>query len=217
MNRSITVKGVGKAAVKPDLIELNMNIAARREEYQHTMNAAAKQLRELQAALQDAGFEQKDLKTLNFGIDAEYIDQVDKQKRHTRVFAGYVCSHQLRLAFGYDIKRLGEALAALSRCPDPPEFSIRFTVSDTDAVGAELLKNAAVNARAKALILAEAAGVRLGSLLSIDHSWSELNIYSPSRYQGDYLMAANTMGRMEIEPEDIKASDTVTFVWEIGE
>jgi len=217
MNRTITVKGVGKAAVKPNLIELNMDLNARREEYQHTMNAAAKQLRELQAALKDISFEQKDLKTLSFSVDTVYDEQVDKQGRSTRVFAGYVCSHQLRLAFGYDIKRLGEALAALARCPAPPEFSIRFTLSDADTVGAQLLKNAAENAKAKALVLAEAAGVKLGTLLSIDYSWAEIDVYSPTRYERNYLMAARSMESMEIEPEDIKASDTVTFVWAIGE
>ena len=53
---------------------------------------------------------------------------------------------------------------------------------------------------------------------SIDYNWGELHLYSPTRYEmeADCLMkisAAPTA--MDIEPDDIDVSDSVTFVWEI--
>lgn len=52
----------------------------------------------------------------------------------------------------------------------------------------------------------------------IDYNWGELHLYSPTRYEmeADCLMkisAAPTA--MDIEPDDIDVSDSVTFVWEI--
>lgn len=52
----------------------------------------------------------------------------------------------------------------------------------------------------------------------IDYNWGELHLYSPTRYEmeDDCLMkisAAPTA--MDIEPDDIDVSDSVTFVWEI--
>lgn len=52
----------------------------------------------------------------------------------------------------------------------------------------------------------------------IDYNWGELHLYSPTRYEmeADCLMkisAAPTT--MDIEPDDIDVSDSVTFVWEI--
>lgn len=70
----------------------------------------------------------------------------------------------------------------------------------------------------KAEILTKASGVTLGELVSIDYNWGELHLYSPTRYEmeDDCLMkisAAPTA--MDIEPDDIDVSDSVTFVWEI--
>lgn len=52
----------------------------------------------------------------------------------------------------------------------------------------------------------------------IDYNWGELHLYAPTRYEmeADCLMkisAAPTA--MDIEPDDIDVSDSVTFVWEI--
>ena len=83
-----------------------------------------------------------------------------------------------------------------------------------------LRESACANAKAKAKaeILTKASGVTLGELVSIDYNWGELHLYSPTRYEmeADCLMkisAAPTA--MDIEPDDIDVSDSVTFVWEI--
>lgn len=95
---------------------------------------------------------------------------------------------------------------------------MRFTVKDKDAVSTALLESACVNAKAKAEILARASGVTLGSLVSIDYSWGELHLYSPTRYEMEERcmpMPCATTHDFEIEPDDIDVSDSVTFVWEI--
>ena len=81
-----------------------------------------------------------------------------------------------------------------------------------------LLESACVNAKAKAEILARASGVTLGSLVSIDYSWGELHLYSPTRYEMEERcmpMPCATTHDFEIELDDIDVSDSVTFVWEI--
>ena len=94
---------------------------------------------------------------------------------------------------------------------------MQFTVKDKGAVDAALLQSACANAKAKAEILTKASGVTLGELVSIDYNWGELHLYSPTHYEmeADCLMkicAAPTA--MDIEPDDIDISDSVTFVWE---
>ena len=81
-----------------------------------------------------------------------------------------------------------------------------------------LIKKAVADSRKKAEILAEAAGVRLGPIASINYSWSSLELVS-NRMSMDAvpLMAAKTAApAMNIEPEDIDVSDTVTVIWSIG-
>lgn len=74
------------------------------------------------------------------------------------------------------------------------------------------------NAKAKAEILTKASGVTLGELVSIDYNWGELHLYSPTRYEIDppcMARASATPTAMDIEPDDIDVTDSVTFVWEI--
>lgn len=52
----------------------------------------------------------------------------------------------------------------------------------------------------------------------IDYNWGELHLYAPTRYEmeADCLMKISVAPTaMDIEPDDIDVSDSVTFVWEI--
>ena len=113
------------------------------------------------------------------------------------------------------MKVLSRTIYAVAKCEATPEFSIKFSVKDKNAVSDQLLINAAENARNKADILARASGVRLGELISIDYSWGELHLYSQTEYDVLYDAAPMLSESINIEPEDINVKDTVTFVWEI--
>ena len=70
----------------------------------------------------------------------------------------------------------------------------------------------------KAEILCQASGAKLGELISIDYSWGEINVYSDTGYgvERSCMMKADAcLSDIDIEPDDVKVKDTVTFVWEI--
>lgn len=74
------------------------------------------------------------------------------------------------------------------------------------------------DSKEKAKVLAEAAGVTLGDIVTIDYSWGELEIVSRP-VERCMMSAANgavDSYAMDIEPDDIDVTDTVTVVWEIG-
>lgn len=219
MPRTITVKGSGRATAKPDTAVIAMTLETRAMNYDKAMDDAAAAIDSLTRALTDAGFAKDAVKTTDFDVRADYRDEKDFSGSYRRVFRGYVVSHELKIEFPFDTKRLSRALAALAACRACPELSVAFMVKDAAAVGAEVLRSAAANARAKAEILCAAAGVTLGTLLSIDYSWGEVNLYSHTRYSPAPLCApGGTQGAapVDIQPDDVDVTDTVTFVWEIG-
>ncbi len=218
MSKVITVKGVGRASVRPDLVQISMSLYSRDEIYEAAMELAAKQIEQLTEALCAAGFEKKDLKTTDFDVDSVYRTVKDVAGNSTRVFDGYRVKHELRLSFDFDSKKLGAALSAVAGCLSNPDLKIRFTVKDPTAVSDAILRSAAENAKRKAEILCEALGAKLGELRNIDYSWREIDIYSHTEYEyGECLAAPAPMAAPDIEPEDISASDTATFEWEIEE
>ena len=218
MPRTITVKGMGNVKTSPDYIVISLSLEAQNKDYDETMELAAKRIDYLNTSLEEIGFEKKAVKTTNFNVHTDYNNVKDKNGNYKRVFDGYVCSHNLKVEFDFDTKRLAQTLSAISKCLAKPELTIRFTVKDPSAINKELLKSATINAKAKAEILCEASNVELGSLLSIDYNWGELNIYSHTDYslaEDCMAMPMAKMSAIEIEPDDIDVSDTATFVWEI--
>lgn len=217
MDKTITVKGVGTASVKPDYIIITLNIASKKKEYQRSVDSANERIELLQKAIVSSGFVKEDLKTLSFSVNSSYESETDKNGRYHNVFAGYVCRYTLKLSFDMDAKRLAETLTAISASGADAEFSIQFSIKNPEIISEELLKSAAENARQKAEILCAASGVKLGALLNINYNWTDVNIFSPSAYtmERNIVPTLAKASVPEFEPENIKSRDSAAFVWEI--
>ena len=219
MNRIITVKGVGSASVRPDYITVAMTVESLRKDYNESMENAAERIEKLRSAVVRSGYAKEDLKTISFNVDTRYESVHDRQGNYKREFAGYAVTYRLKLSFDMDSKQLAKVIGAISESGAAPELSIAFTVKNPAKVSKALLISATENARAKAEVLCKASGSELGQLLSIDYNWGELNVISRTHYAMEDsiqpLMARSNLSAPEIEPDDIDASDTVTFVWEI--
>lgn len=214
--RTITVKGVGKASVKPDLTVVTVTLDALKADSAASMELAENQSTALKAALGKCGIAISEIKTTDFNVSVVNKSERDQYGNYTPVFVGIRCRHALRVAFDFDMARLGSVLSALATCDAEPEYEVRFTVKDKTAVSAALLENAAGDAKARAEILARASGVKLGKLLNIDYNFRELDANSPTRFAACELSAMDGAARsMNITPDDVNVSDTVAFTWEI--
>ena len=218
MERTITVRGVGKLSLKPDLIEVSLILEAKDTDYAAAMDKAGERLNAMRGALCGIGFGREDLKSTYFNVRTEYDSVRDERGVYRQVFAGFVCEHHLLLRFGFDTEVLSKVLAALSECESEPNISVSFTVKDKEAVKDALLTSAAVSAKGRAEVLAAASGVKLGSLVTIDYGWAEPNFISPTRLAVNAKMrasveSADAMGG--VSPENIELSENVTFVWQI--
>ncbi|MDR2656074.1 MAG: SIMPL domain-containing protein [Oscillospiraceae bacterium] len=215
--RFITVTGTGKAISTPDLIIISLNLVSVGPEYESAMEKAANEIKTLRNAIVSAGHDGKALKTANFDINTEYESYQDERNNWKQKFAGYRCKHSLSLEFDFSMETLGRTLAAIASCGASPEFHISFSVKDKGAVSARLAENAVADAAQKAALLAKAAGVSLGNIQSINYnSRGELRPLSETKfeYAQPKLMKSASID-INIKPEDIENSDTVTVVWEI--
>lgn len=217
MARTITVKGIGRASARPDLVVLSMTLECKHKDYDKAMEMAADYIQHLNDTLGAVGFEKGSAKTTNFNVRADYDRIKDRNGNYTSVFSGYEVTQNLKLSFDFNMDRLSQALSAIARCLSHPQLSIAFTVKDATAINEEMLRSATANARRKAEILCEASGVTMGDLVAIDYNWGELDIYSHTRFDCCEEAMAPMMAAkaIDIDPDDIDVSDTATFVWEI--
>lgn len=217
-NRRIHIKGIGRAEQAPDLVVLSLSLTAQNEEYSAAMKIGSQQVEMLREAIVEAGFEAEDLKTVNFDVRALYENEEYRDgnsKRYRQIFVGFECRHDLRLTFDMSNYKLHSAVDTIAKCLSQPKVSVAFTIKDTEAFADKILKSAARDAKRKAKILCTAAGVTLGKLINIDYSRDEINARQEVRFENQAVLGASTDTAFNFQPEDVKATDTVDFLWEI--
>ena len=223
MKKIIRVTGKGQISVPPDRIRLLFELEECKDTYREAIKASKESVDELRKIFEKLGFDVKELKTTNFEINSVFETEKVKKDEYKQVFKGYKYSHVLKIEFDLDHDLLGKILDNVSRCECHPEFDISYTIKDKEAVKNKLLEKAVKDSRVKAEVLAKAAEMNLDELVSIDYSWGEIELTS-SPYgklmdglrcndsEEDYYLDD---APMQLEPDDIKASDTVTVVWKL--
>lgn len=215
--KTIRVTGIGSVSVKPDTTSLRITFGGIYKDYEETVRQSAEKTKILREAIEKSGLPGEALKTKDFSIESEYESYRDYNNDYKKRFLGYKFYHRTQIQFPKDNKMLGRILYELSLCSVKVEFSIDYTVKDKDAVKKEVIKRAVENSREKAEIMAIAAGVSLGEVQSIDYSWGEIDIRtSPvDKLEVRKSYALEPSYDIDIEPDDIDLTDTVTMVWEI--
>ena len=218
--RTVRVTGKGQIKVHPDMTRITMTLQGLDWDYSETLRRSSEDTEELKSVLEPFGFRPSDLKTLRFDIDTEHESYREEDTWKQR-FIGYKFEHVVKVEFESDNDRLGKLLYALAHCTLQPEFRISYFVKDPESSKNELLGKAVADAKEKASVLTAAAGVVLKDIQSIDYSWEEINFeYQPmgkAMLMDSSLMEDASADRydMNLEPDDIEVSDTVTVIWEI--
>lgn len=221
-NRTLKVTGKGKLAVKPDLTRVLLTVEGTNKNYDFALSKATQATEGLKQLFAALGFCEGALKTTSFDINTEYENYLDdKTSTWKNKFKGYKYVLGLKVEFDVNNELLGKVLYGLSKDASKPEFRILYTVKDKEACRNELLCKAVEDSKAKAEALSKASGVKLGEIVNIDYSWSEIDIYSePMSRNGEMRlckeasMTADSYS-INIETDDIELTDTVTVIWEI--
>lgn len=213
------ITGKGKVSVKPDIIRLNMTMEESYKEYEVTLRQSSETTKILKELFVSLGFKNDDLKTRSFDINTKYESYKAKDQSWKKRLIGYTYTLHMLIEFDADNKKLGEILYALAHSVITPEISIEYTVSDLEKHKDKLLKNAIEDSKHKAEVLANAADVELGDIVSIDYSWGEISFVSEPIQNFAFASAEKTMGSpgydIDIEADDIDVTDTVTVIWNI--
>ena len=219
---TIRVTGKGMLRLKPDVTRITITLTGCYKEYAESLKRSSEDTESLKDVIAGLGFEKTDLKTLMFNVQTRTESYQTKDHEWKERFVGYEFRHMLKLDFPSDNERLGKILYALAHAKVKPELQFSYTVKDPEASKNALLAAAMEDAKAKAAILAGASGVKLGDVLRIDYSFAQIDF--TCRPMNGNLMMAKAYGAvdecarsydMDIEPDDIEVSDTVTVVWKL--
>ncbi len=221
MERTIRVTGTGRISVKPNTTIINLNFDNVLPTYDAALKSSAEDVAIVKDALVRAGLSRDSLKTINFDINTHYESYRDEKGNYKSRFDGYQYRQSLRFKFPIDNKTLGKVLYQLGQLDVNPEFSIYYSIEDTESIKNELLGNAIADAKKKAEVIANASGVVLEEILEINYNWIDVEFRTrPYSLHDKVMMCKSTPDvngayDIDIEPNDIDKTDNVTIIFKI--
>jgi uncharacterized protein len=195
--RWISVVASGEASVAPDLAVVSFAVTGSGKELAPTRDDVNKRSSKVLASIRELGVAEGDLNAPDVSIHPEY------DYRKGQRLTGYRVVRQMT-AKVRDLDRLGDVLDWLVSAGANEVQGAQMSASDPSAAEHEALRSAITSARAKAEALADAGGVRLGSLARIEEEAGGAVPMPRMR-----MMAAAAMA--EDAPTEVAAGDlTVT-------
>jgi uncharacterized protein YggE len=202
---SIRVNGHGKVEGTPDVMTITMGVETKDPTAQGALNRNNERAKAMIDSLKAQGIAAKDIQTLDISVDATY----DLGNKVTGYNARNTITAKLR-----DIGKAGQVIdtAAETAGDDIRLQGVQFSIDDTSAMIAKARAEAVKDAQAQAKQLADAGGIKVGSIHTIDNTGTS---YQPLAYSG-YREAASAADALAIEPGSQELSVDVTVVFDIG-
>ena len=161
------IVAAGDATVKalPDIAFLVIGATTQARTAAEAQSALADKIARVLQRAKDLTIAEKDTKSSGYTINPQYQSGPDK----TSTIAGYQATQSVTFTLR-DVKAVGKALDAFVQGDAATNVQIRFALEDPKPKQSDALKLAIADARAKAKIIADAAGVRLGKVLAVSES-----------------------------------------------
>lgn len=215
--RVITVVGKGEITLRPDQTRLTLEVRSDHTTYAEAYQVAELNLSELTTIMSACGLESTLPKTTYFNIAHRTRPQYDEHRNYLgEEQVGYRLEQNIRIDLGMDNQLLTQLIRSIGKQMKDVEISIAFTTSDPRAAQNEMLARAVQDARTKAELMAKAAGCKLGKVKTIDYSEQPIHLYTQARkLAASNDMMACTAESLNINADDVKATEQVSVVWYI--
>lgn len=170
--RNFSVSAEGEAIGIPDIAEFTvqiiteggMNLGALQAENTNKTNNVI-------AFIQESGIENKDIKTTGYDISPRYERCLGYRACPPPRIVGYTINSFITVR-ARDFAVLGDILSGVVQKGANTVSSLTFTIDNVDVVLREAREEAIAEAKVKAEELANAAGFRVGRLLSINEGYT---------------------------------------------
>jgi uncharacterized protein YggE len=206
----MTVAGEAEVVATPDLATVSLGAEGRGQTAIEAMNATSAALDGILSRLKALGIEEKDIQTSDLSVDAETRWDRDTD---TQVFVGYRAYNALNVRVR-DMELLSDVLGNVLTEGANRLGGVRFTMQDAGPLRAKAREQAVKDAMAKAELFAEAAGVRVGRVISIDDTAEPL-VEGPRVIAEPMLMEEAQGKAVPVAVGEATVRAEVTMVFEI--
>lgn len=208
---TITVTGTATIDAPPDIAVISAGAVTEAPNARVALEANSAIMAEAFAALAALGVEDRDMQTSQLSVSPRYtyFEPRDGERRPPRI-DGYSVTNQLRVRIR-DLQTIGDALDVLIAAGVNQMGGLSFSIDEPEALFQEARARAVKNARAQADVMAEAAGISLGRVISIQQNRQQQPAFQP---QMTRMAAADALAEsVPIASGEQTLSATVHIVW----
>lgn len=204
--RTVTVTGQGSATAPPDMATVFTGVVTQAKTAEAALEANNGAMKGLLAVLKECQIADKDVQTSSFDLSPEYQRAPGGEVRPEIV--GYRVTNLVRVRVR-NLPQLGKVLDALVRAGSNQLSGISFGIDDPTGVLNQARNRAVADARSRAALYAQAAGVSLGRVVSISE---EPAVMPQPRFQARAMMAE---AAVPVAAGEQELSTTIQMVFEL--
>lgn len=209
VQKTIVVSGRGEAAATPDMALLSMGVETTAKTAAAAMTENSARINAVLTALKNAGVEPRDLETKALRLSTQYDYRTSG--RSTPIVTGYTARNDLSMRLR-DIDRAGSVIDAAIKAGANQLTNFSLTVAEPTPLLDAARRDAIADARRKAALYAESAGVSVGPAIHIsDAAGSGVRV--PQAFVRAADMAESAA--VPIEAGETRMVATVTVVFEL--
>ncbi|MEM9495695.1 MAG: SIMPL domain-containing protein [Pseudomonadota bacterium] len=205
--RTITVTGQGEVVAAPDMAVLNVGVQTEANTAQEALRQNSANMAATIKKLKDLGVADRDIQTSGLSINPRY--DYNRNQSPPRV-TGYIASNNVAVKLR-DLDDAGDVIDNAVQSGANSIGGISFTFSEPKPLYEAARKDAVARAKAKAELLTDAAGVRLGKVLTITDG--VIAAPTPQLRMARMSMAADESAPIQVGESTVSAN--VTIVYEI--
>jgi len=165
--RTITVVGQGQVQEAPDQAVIVVGASHQADTAEQALSQANHAVAEMIEVLEASGIDGRDMQTSGLGLRPVYDH--NRKDNQRPLLVGFTASNRLTVKVR-DIASVGAVLSDLVAAGANDISSVSFGLSDPERTQDAARRDAVADARAKATLYAEAAGVSLGKVVSISEA-----------------------------------------------
>lgn len=211
----ISVSGTGKVKAVPDIATVSLGVVAQGKDAKEAQNLATERINKITAFVKGLGVAKEDITTSQASLNPRY-DYQNGQNNITGYDSNQMVTVKVR---GVDKSNeiVGKILAGAVDNGANQVYGSQFTIDDPDNLKQQARKDAIAKAKVKAKELADAAGIKLGKVVSVQDGEGYYPPV-PMAYATDKAMGMGGGGAAvapNIEPGSQEITQTVTLVFEV--
>lgn len=204
--RWISVTAEGEATIAPDLAVVSLSVTGNGRELEPTRQDVLTRSSSVLSAVRALGIADADLQAPDISVHPEY-DYTKGQK-----LVGYRATRSMTVRVR-DLEKLGPVLDRVVKAGANEVHGAEMRASDPSAAEHAALRSAVGSARQKAEVIAEAAGVKPGSLQRLEE---EPQSGGPSPVFRQMEMAAASDAVTEVAPGELAVTRRIRAWFEIS-